>query len=182
MPAKKAGGIRDACQESRVHVETFSACIRLFYALRKPPAGRVGAYRIRPPHAPVYGANTCSSCSNTVSSPFKHHSNVIQIRPCGPSVRGIRDASQAGRGHQGCLPSWPVTSNAYPAFFAGVRPLPRLGSLAGGIRDACQVGRVPQKPVPSKLRRPPQRPRGLGNDETSCLKLSEGSEMMKQVV
>jgi len=39
-PAKKAGGIRDASQESRVHVEEFSACIRLFYVHgSRRPAG-----------------------------------------------------------------------------------------------------------------------------------------------
>ena len=155
-----------------------------FYALRKPPAGRVGAYRIRPPtHAPVYGANTCSSCSNTVSSSFKHDSNVIQIRPCGPSVRayairpysgtrimypafltGVPDASGLCRGRKaGRVPQSP-----YQANFAGVRPLPRLGSWPGtskartkqtspasGLCRGWEVGRVPQQPVPSKLRRRP---------------------------
>ena len=187
-----------------------------FYALRKPPAGRVGAYRIRPPthpgiwsecvflvlkhrfiviqapfkrHSnsalravgeghqgcqprkpeacgdilcmypaflcpaeasgrqgrgvshtppptPVYGANACSSCSNTVSSPFKYHSNVIQIRSCGPSVRAYAIRPYSG------------TRIMYPAFLAGVPD-------ASGLCRGWEVGRVPQKPVPSKLRRRP---------------------------
>ena len=111
-----------------------------FYALRKPPAGRVGAYRIRPPtHAPVYGANTCSSCSNTVSSSFKHDSNVIQIRPCGPSVRAYAIRPYSG------------TRIMYPAFLTGVPD-------ASGLCLGWEAGRVPQKPVPSKLRRRPQTP------------------------
>ena len=116
MPAKKAGGVRDASQESRVHVETFSACIRLFLCPRKPPAGRVGAYRIRPPHTPRYGAND--------------HTRR-------PSIRAVNP-------------------------------------FGGRVRYAHHV--------PGFLRRRPQTPRGLGNDETGCLKVFEGSDLMKQVV
>ena len=165
MPANKVGGIRDASQESRGHqgcqprkpgasgtpakkagyMWRNSLHVSGFFMFAEA-AGRQGRGVSHTPssHAPVYGANECSSCSNTVSSSFKHHSNVIQIQSCGPSVRGIRDACQAGRvpqtrtlidspasglcrgweagrGHQGRLPRKPVTSNAYPAFFAGVR-------------------------------------------------------------
>ena len=129
-----------------------------FYALRKPPAGRVGAYGIRPPtHAPVYGANTCSSCSNTVSSSFKHDSNVIQIRPCGPSVRAYAIRPYSG------------TRIMYPAFLAGVPD-------ASGLCRGWETGRVPQKPVPSKLRRRPQTPRGLGKCQNAPLNVSEGRQ------
>ena len=158
MPAKKAGGVRDACQESRVHVETFSACIRLFLCSRKPPAGRVGAYRIRPPTRPgIWG--------EYVFLVFKHRFIVIQA----PFKRHSNSALRAvGEGRQGRLPSWPDTSNEYPDRFAGVQPLPRLGSWPGtskartkqtspasGLCRGWEVGRVPQKPVPSKLRRRP---------------------------
>ena len=51
-----------------------------------------------------------------------------------------------------------ITRNMYPAFLAGVP-------------DA-----------PGQIRWRPQTPRGVGNDEAGCLKVSEGSEMMKQVV
>ena len=107
-----------------------------FLCSRKPPAGRVGAYRIRSPHTPRYGANACSSCSNTVSSSFKHDSNVIQIRPCGPSVRAYAIRPYSG------------TRIMYPAFLAGVPD-------ASGLCRGRKAGRVSQKPVPSKLRRRP---------------------------
>ena len=124
MPAKKAGGVRDACQESRVHVETFSACIRLFLCPRKPPAGRVGAYRIRPTTRPGIRGEY-------VFLVFKHRFIVIQIRLCGPSVRGIRDACQVGRGRQGRLPRKPGTCGdilcMYPAFLCPAEASGRQG-------------------------------------------------------
>ena len=101
-------------------------------------AGRQGRGVSHTPssHAPVYGANACSSCSNTVSSSFKHHSNVIQIRPCGPSVRAYAIRPYSG------------TRIMYPAFLTGVPD-------ASGLCRGKEAGRVPQKPVPSKLRRHP---------------------------
>ena len=54
--------------------------------------------------------------------------------------RGVgRDASQAGRVHQ---------------------TRTRIDSPASGLYRGRKAGRVPQKPVPSKLRRRPQMPRG----------------------
>ena len=195
MPAKKAEGVRDASQESwgrqgRLPRKpgTCGGILCMYPAFlcsRKPPAGRVGAYRIRPPTRP----GIRGECVFLV---FKHRFIVIQTqfkRHSNSSLRAV------GEGRQGRQPSWPGTSNAYPDRFAGVRPLPRLGSWPGtskartkqtspasGLCRGWEVGRVPQKPVPSKLRRRPQTPRGVGNDETGCLKIFEGSEMMKQVV
>ena len=63
MPAKKAGYM----WRHSLHVSGF------FYALRKPPAGRVGAYRIRPPTRPgIWG--------EYVFLVFKHRFIVIQTR------------------------------------------------------------------------------------------------------
>ena len=82
------------------------------------------------------GVNAFSPCSNTVSSSFKHDSNVIQIRPCGPSVRAYAIRPYSG------------TRIMYPAFLAGVPD-------ASGLCRGRKAGRVSQKPVPSKLRRRP---------------------------
>ena len=100
-----------------------------FLCSRKPPAGRIGAYRIRPPTRP----GIRGECVFLV---FKHHSNVIQIRPCGTSVRAYAIRPYSG------------TRIMYPAFLTGVPD-------ASGLCRGWEVGRVPQKPVPSKLRRRP---------------------------
>lgn len=76
MPAKKAGGVRDASQESRVHVETFSACIRLFLCPAEA-SGRQGRGRI------AYAPHTRPDIwGEYVFLVFKHrfydHSNTIQ--------------------------------------------------------------------------------------------------------
>ena len=147
MPAKKAGGVRDASQESRLHVETFSACIRLFLCPAEASAGRVGAYRIRPPTRPgIWG--------EYVFLVFKHRFIVIQTRFKRHSNSALRAVGE-GRMRYALTPvrasctqlSWlasltpPASAEAgklvgylkspYQANFAGVRPLPRLGSWPG---------------------------------------------------
>ena len=107
-----------------------------FYALRKPPAGRVGGVSHTPSTLPRYMGRIRVP---RVQTPFKRHLNSV--------LRAV------GEGHQGCLPSWPGTS--------GTR-----AKLAGGIRDACQVGRVHQtrtrlsSSASADARRLPQTPRG----------------------
>ena len=79
-----------------------------FYALRKPPAGRVGAYRIRPPTRPdIWG-----ECVFLV---FKHRFIVIQTRFKRHSNSALR---AVGEGRQGRQPSWPGASGM-PAKKAG---------------------------------------------------------------
>ena len=60
--------------------------------------------------------------------------------------------------------SWPRTRQTWQA------------SLTASA-EAGKLGRVP-----GKLRRRPQTPRGLGKCQTSCFKVSEASERLKQVV
>ena len=69
---------------------------------------------------------------------------------------------------------------------------PCRGREAGEVPG--QIRRRPQTPltasaeagklgrVPGKLRRRPQTPRGLGKAQTSCFKVSDASESVKQVV
>ncbi len=155
-----------------------------FYALRKPPAGRVGAYRIRPPTRPgIWG--------EYVFLVFKHRFIVIQTRFKRHTNSALRAVGE-GRMRYAPTPvrasctrlSWlasltpPASAEAgklagylkspYQANFAGVRPLPRLGSWPGT-----------SKPVPSKLRRRPQTPRGLGKYQNTPLNVSEASESSK---
>ena len=74
MPAKKAGGVRDASQESRVHVETFSACIRLFLCPAEA-SGRQGRGRI------AYAPHTRPDIwGEYVFLVFKHRFMIIQTR------------------------------------------------------------------------------------------------------
>ena len=164
MPAKKAGGIRDASQESRgrqgrqprkpgasgmpakkagymwrhsLHVSGF------FYALRKPPAGRVGAYRVRPPTRPgIWGEYVFLVFKHrfiVIQTRFKRHTNSA-LRAVG---EGVCDTPLLRYAHHvpGFLRRRPVSAEAgklagylkspYQANFAGVRPLPRLGSWPG---------------------------------------------------
>ena len=117
-----------------------------FYALRKPPAGRVGAYRIRPPTRPgIWGECVFLVFKHrfiVIQAPFKLHSNS--------ALRAV------GEGRQGRQPSWPGTSNAYPDRFAGVRPLPRLGSWPGTSKARTEQ----TSPASVDARRLPQTPRG----------------------
>ena len=117
-----------------------------FLCSRKPPAGRVGAYRIRPPTRPGRG--------EYVFLVFKHRFIVIQTRFKRHSNSSL---GAVGEGRMRYAPtpvrasctqlSWlasltPPTSaeagklagylkSPHQANFAGVRPLPRLGSWPG---------------------------------------------------
>ena len=167
-----------------------------FYALRKPPAGRVGAYRIRPPTRPgIWG-----ECVFLV---FKHRFIVIQTRFKRHSNSSLR---AVGEGRQGRQPSWPGTSNAYQANFAGVRrrlrPLPRQESWPGtskartkqtspasGLCRGWEAGRVHQTRTKQtspasvdapRARKAPKRAaerfRGLGKCQNAPLNVSEGHQ------
>mgnify|MGYP000888772341 CR=1 FL=1 len=92
-----------------------------FYALRKPPAGRVGAYRIRPPTHP----GIWSECVFLV---LKHRFIVIQA----PFKRHSNSALRAvGEGHQGCQPRKPEACGdilcMYPAFLCPAEASGRQG-------------------------------------------------------
>ena len=168
MPAKKAGGVRDASQESRrcqgrlprkpgasgtpakragymwrhsLHVSGF------FYALRKPPAGRVGAYRIRPPTRPgIWGEYVFLVFKHrfiVIQAPFKRHSNSAlravgegRMRYAPTPVRAsctrlswLASLTPPASAEAGKLAGY--LKSPYQANFAGVRPLPRLGSWPG---------------------------------------------------
>ena len=94
-------------------------------------------------------------------------------------VKGVRDAGQVWPGtRKTSLPrqrpsGTPAKLAGYQENFAGGRSRPEASE---GVRDA---GRTPQKPVPGKLRRRPQPPRGLGKYQNAPLNVSEGSESVK---
>jgi len=108
-----------------------------FYALRKPPAGRVGAYRIRPPTRPgIWG--------EYVFLVFKHRFIVIQA----PFKRHSNSALRAvGEGRMRYAPTPVRASCTQLSWLASLTP--------PASPEAGKFGRVPQKPVPSKLRRRP---------------------------
>ena len=127
-----------------------------FYALRKPPAGRVGAYRIRPPTRPGRG--------EYVFLVFKHRFIVIQTRFKRHSNSSL---GTVGEGRMRYAPTPVRASCTQLSWLASLTPpaSPEAGKLAGGIRDACQVGRVHQtrtrlsSPASVDARRLPQTPR-----------------------
>ena len=130
-----------------------------FYALRKPPAGRVGAYRIRPPHTPRYMGRIRVP---RVQTPFKRHSDTCAItRNMYPAfLAGVPDASglcrgrKAGRVSQKPVPSKlrrrPASAEAgklagylkspYQANFAGVRRRPPASADAPRGESKARAG------------------------------------------
>ena len=127
-PAKKAGGIRDASQESR---RRQGRMYPAFLCSRKPPAGRVGAYRIRPPTRP----GIRGECVFLV---FKHRFIVIQTRFKRHSNSSL---GTVGEGRMRYAPTPVRASCTQLSWLASLTPpaSAEAGKLAGYLKSPYQA-------------------------------------------
>ena len=101
-----------------------------FYALRKPPAGRVGAYRIRPPTRPGRG--------EYVFLVFKHRFIVIQTRFKRHSNSSL---GTVGEGRMRYAPTPVRASCTRLSWLASLTPpaSAEAGKLAGYLKSPYQA-------------------------------------------
>ena len=91
--------------------------------------------------APKRAAERFRGLGKLQNTPLKVSEGSEGSKHAAEGFRGVgRDASQAGRGHQGCLPRKPGTSNAYPDRFAGVRRRPPASADAPRGESEARAG------------------------------------------
>ena len=143
-----------------------------FLCSRKPPAGRVGAYRIRPPTRPgIRGECVFLVFKHrfiVIQAPFKRHSNS--------SLRAVGEGRQ-GRSQAGRVPQKPVPSKLRQ------RPASaEAGKLAGYLKARTKQTSPASvnAPRPRKVsKHAAERFRGLGKLQNAPLNVSEASESIK---